>query len=89
VAAFPSDQHCLGVERMFRAVRLVRLVGIAIGSLVAAYLAVSLVAGSLLGLGGKDAPLAALVAVILGGLVFADIMRREHRRPEGGDVAST
>jgi uncharacterized membrane protein len=63
---------------MVRVARIVRTVGIAFGSLVAAYLAVSLVA-ALLGWTGKDSALAALVAVVLGGFVFADIMRRERR----------
>ncbi len=64
---------------MIRAVRLVRIVGIAVGSLVAAYLAVSLVAGTVLGRSGPSGPLAAAVAVLLGGLVFAEILRRERR----------
>ncbi len=67
--------------------RAVRIVGIAVGSLVAAYLAVSLVAGILLGWGGKDAPAVGLLALVLGGLVFADIMRRERKSPEGGGSA--
>jgi hypothetical protein len=63
-------------------VRAVRVVGIAVGSLVIAYLAVSLVGGLLLGWGSKDATLTLLVAVVLGGLVFADIARRERRGSE-------
>jgi hypothetical protein len=65
---------------MIRVVHLVRLVGIAIGSLVIAYLAVSLVSGLLLGPAAQSNPLVGGVIVLLGGLVFADIMRREHRR---------
>ena len=65
---------------MRRAVRIVRTVGIAIGSLVAAYLAFTLVAGALFGWTGKDSPLAGFLVLVLGGLVFADIMRRDRRR---------
>jgi hypothetical protein len=68
-----------------KAVRLLRLVGIAIGSLVAATLAVSLVAGLLLGWTGTDnravEVVASVVAILLGGFVFADIMRRERPGP--------
>lgn len=65
---------------MFRAVRLVRIVGIAIGSLVIAYLAVSLVSGLLLGQAAQSNYLVGLAIVLLGGLIFADIMRRERPR---------
>jgi len=68
---------------MSKVVRIVRTVGIAIGSLVAAYLAFALVAGALFGWTGKDSPLAGFLVVVLGGLVFADIMRRDRRRSEG------
>ena len=68
---------------MPRAVRLVRTVGIAIGSLVMAYLAVSLVAGLVLGEATRSSPLPGLTIVLLGGLVFADIMRRERPRWAG------
>ena len=58
----------------------IRRVGIAIGSLVIAYLAVSLVAGVFLGRSAQENPvLVACIAVVLGGLVYADIMRRERR----------
>jgi hypothetical protein len=73
---------------MIKTVRVVRVVGIAIGSLVAAYLAFSLIAGILLGWTGKDSLLAALVVVALGGLVFADIMRRERRDAPASDAPS-
>jgi hypothetical protein len=59
-------------------IRIVRRVGIAIGSLVIAYLAVSLVAGMLLGSSAGRSPLIAVVIIVLGGLVFADIIRRER-----------
>jgi len=65
---------------MSAVVRIVRTLGIAIGSLVAAYLAFMLVAGALFGWTGKDSPLAGFLVVVLGGLVFADIMRRDRRR---------
>lgn len=35
--------------------------------------------GTLLGWTGKDSPVVAIVTVVLGGLVFADIMRRDRR----------
>jgi len=59
-------------------------VGIAIGSLVIAYLAVSLVAGVLLGSAAIGSPLSGLVIVVLGGLIFADIIRRERPKPAAG-----
>ncbi len=60
----------------------IRRVGIAIGSLVIAYLAVSLVAGVLLGRSAQENPaLIAFIAVVLGGLVYVDIIRRERRGP--------
>ena len=59
---------------------IIRRVGIAIGSLVIAYLAVSLVAGVLLGQSAQTNPIVVGVIVLLGGLVYADIMRREHHR---------
>jgi hypothetical protein len=61
-------------------IRRARLVGIAIGSLVIAYLAVSLVAGVLLGPTARDSPLVGAVIVVLGGLVFVDIVRRDRPR---------
>lgn len=61
-------------------IRRARLVGIAIGSLVIAYLAVSLVAGIFLGPTVRDSPLIGAVIVVLGGLVFADIVRRDRPR---------
>jgi hypothetical protein len=64
---------------MGRGVRLARHVGIAIGSLVAAYLSVSLVLGTFLGGTGMDSPVVAAIIVVFGGLVFADITRRERR----------
>ena len=64
--------------------RVLRRIGIAIGSLVIAYLAVSLVAGVLLGQWAQaNSTFVAVLAVILGGFVYADIMRRETRRSSG------
>jgi hypothetical protein len=63
---------------MARVARIVRVVGVAIGSLVAAYLAVWLIGGILFGWTGKDGQLVAILAIVLGGVVFADIMRREQ-----------
>ena len=60
--------------------KVLRRVGIAIGSLVIGYLAVSLVAGVLLGQWAQTNPvLIAIIGIGLGGLVYADIMRRERR----------
>ena len=57
-----------------------RRIGIAIGSLVIAYLAVSLVAGVLLGQWAQtNSTFVAVVSVVLGGYVYVDIMRRERR----------
>jgi uncharacterized membrane protein YhhN len=62
-------------------VRVVSRIGIAIGSLVIAYLAVSLVADALLAQWAQANPfLITVISVVLGGLVYVDIMRREHRR---------
>ncbi|HEX7948900.1 MAG TPA: hypothetical protein VF494_01020 [Candidatus Limnocylindrales bacterium] len=57
--------------------RLVRRLGIAFGSLIAAWLCVWLIGGWLLPDGGSGW-LATLVVVILGYLIFRDILRREH-----------
>jgi hypothetical protein len=65
--------------------RVLRRIGIAIGSLVIAYLAVSLVAGVLLGQWVQtNSVLVAVVSVVLGGFVYVDIMRRENRGSPGG-----
>jgi hypothetical protein len=61
-------------------IRRARLVGIAIGSLVIAYLAVSLVTGIFLGPATQDSPLVGAVIVVFGGLVFVDIVRRDRAR---------
>jgi uncharacterized membrane protein len=67
---------------------IIRRIGIAIGSLVIAYLAVSLVAGALLGQSAQSNPVVVGVIVVLGGLVYLDIMRRERRR-SSADSART
>jgi hypothetical protein len=53
-----------------------RLAGIAIGSLVAAGLVMGLVGWMIPGLAG---PLSGVVTLVLGGLIYADIRRRDHR----------
>jgi len=58
--------------------RIVRRVGIGIGSLVIAYLAVSLVAGVLFGATVASSWLVGLITIGLGGLIFVDIVRRER-----------
>jgi hypothetical protein len=55
---------------MFRSLR---RVGIALGSLVAAWLVVGLVAGSLLSYG-----LMTIVTIVLGALIYRDILRRDE-----------
>ncbi len=59
-------------------IRIVRRVGIAVGSFVIAYMAVSLLAGLVLGPAAATSPVVGVVIVVLGGLVFADIVRRER-----------
>ena len=61
-------------------IRIVRRVGIAFGSLVIAYLAVTLIAGIVLGPSAQRNPLIGVVIIVLGGLVFLDIVRREPQR---------
>ena len=56
--------------------RILRRAGIAIGSLVAAWLVISLVGGALLPFIGA---LVGLATVVLGGLIYRDILRRERR----------
>jgi hypothetical protein len=70
---------------------MLRRVGIAIGSIVAAWLVVSLVGGILLPLFGVSfrpvdpatsttgSVLVGLITVVLGGLIYRDILRRERR----------
>jgi CBS domain containing-hemolysin-like protein len=70
--------------------RVLRRVGIAIGSLVAAWLVMSLVGGFLLpfagvpyrptdpGATGSGSAIVGLVTLILGGLIYRDIIRRER-----------
>jgi hypothetical protein len=58
-------------------VRLVRRVGIAIGSLVIAYLALALV-GGVVGLTSASGLAFALAVAVVGGLIYQDILRRER-----------
>ncbi len=60
-------------------VKMLRRLGIALGSLVIAWLAVSLVAGLLLGPGASGSHLVWLVAIVVGALVYLDIVRRDRR----------
>lgn len=75
MAALPGEHK--GVSML----TIVRRIGIAIGSLVIAYLAVSLAAGIVLGPSAYQSPLIAAIVIVLGGLVFADIIRRERPKP--------
>ena len=61
-------------------VHVLRRVGVAFGSLVAAWLAVHLVVDLVLGPTAAGNTLVFLFALVIGGLVYRDIMRREHRR---------
>jgi hypothetical protein len=60
-------------------VHVLRRVGIAIGCLVAAWLAVSIVAGLFLGSSASGNALVGLITIVLGGLIYQDIMRRDRR----------
>ena len=60
-------------------IHVLRTVGVAFGSFVAAWLAVHLIAGLILGPTAAGDTLAFLFAVVLGGLVYRDIKRREQR----------
>jgi len=60
--------------------RMLRRLGIALGSLVAAWLVVSLVWGLLMpSTGTTGSVLVGFVTVVLGGLIYQDIIRRETR----------
>ncbi|MEO5940397.1 MAG: hypothetical protein ABIQ76_05870 [Candidatus Limnocylindrales bacterium] len=58
-------------------IRFLRLVGIAIGSIVAAWLIVSFLAN---GAPPSYQPFAGLAVVVLGGLIYADMRRRDRPR---------
>jgi Flp pilus assembly protein TadB len=60
---------------MLQPVRFVRLVGIAIGSIVAAWLVMWLVGGFL---PATIAQFAGVLTLVLGGLIYADIRRRDR-----------
>ena len=60
----------------------IRRIGIAIGSLVIAYLCVALVAGAIPQLLGTATN--AVVTIVLGGLVYRDIVRRERPATPAG-----
>jgi hypothetical protein len=60
--------------------QILRRVGIAFGCIVAAWLAVSLVAGMLLGTAASGNALVLLVTLLLGGLIYRDIISREQRQ---------
>jgi hypothetical protein len=62
-------------------VQVVRRIGIAIGSLVIAMLALALV-GGIVGLTPSSGAVFGLIVVIVGGLIYRDIMARETREPD-------
>ena len=64
--------------------RIVRRVGIAIGSLVIAYLAVGLV-GGIIGLSAASGSLFGIVVFVVGGLIYRDIIRREPPAPASSE----
>jgi hypothetical protein len=57
-----------------------RRLGIALGAFVAAWLVIVLVAGVLIGETPMENPIAIVAAVVLGALVYLDIVRREGQR---------
>jgi hypothetical protein len=68
-----------------------RRVGIAIGSVAAAFLVVGLVSGWLVGFGGGGI-IATIVAIVLGALIYRDIVRHETpplRTPGRGSSTAT
>lgn len=60
-------------------VQTLRRLGIAFGSLVIAWLAVSLLAGIFLGSGASGNYLVPAIASLVGALVYLDILRRDRR----------
>ena len=62
------------------AVNVIRRVGIAFGSLVAAWLCVWLVGGWLIG-PSMASPVATIIAVVIGAFVYRDIVRRDSSSP--------
>jgi hypothetical protein len=62
--------------------RFLRRIGIAIGSLVISWLAVSLVVTLVPGLGSLVGTWMGLIVVVLGGLIYVDILRRERPQAE-------
>jgi cobalamin synthase len=74
--AWRRSSHAAREERMLQPVRFVRLVGIAIGSIAAAWLVMWLVGWIL---PQSLIPFAGLATLVLGGLIFNDIRRRDRR----------
>jgi hypothetical protein len=58
-------------------VKVARRVGYVIGSVFMAWLAVSLVAGALFGKASVGSPGIAIVVLVVGGLIYREIIRRE------------
>lgn len=58
--------------------QIIRRLGIALGSLVIAYLALSLVAGVFFGAGVATSPWLAFAVIVFGALIYLDIIRRER-----------
>jgi hypothetical protein len=59
--------------------QVLRRVGIAFGCIVAAWLAVSLVAGVVLGSAASGNAIVWLITLLLGGLIYRDIILRDQR----------
>jgi hypothetical protein len=69
-------------------VRGIRRLGIALGSFVAAWLVVSMVTGVAFGSSTSGSPLALLVAVAVGALIYLDIIRRDRKAPKELDPSA-
>lgn len=67
-------------------VRQIRRIGIALGSFVAAFLVVSVIARIVFGSGNV---LVWVVAIALGALIYADIIRRDRKAPRVIDSRAT
>jgi hypothetical protein len=59
--------------------QMLRRIGIAFGCIVAAWLIVSLISGMVLGTGASGNALVGLITLVLGGLIYREIIRREQQ----------
>lgn len=70
-------------------IRTVRRLGIALGSFVAALLVVTLVAGVVSGSSASGNAIVWLVAIVLGALIYRDIIRRDRTPTDEIDRSTT